>query len=90
MHPDTKCMRDRLALSVPSHMSARNLRLLFVGAGYRVFLAATDSNQVHAGDTSSKFFDMSYVHNNAAMNPYKFKRTRFLMEFLESLSTKST
>ena len=50
----------------------------FVGAGYRVLLAATDSNQVHAGDTSPKFFDMSYVHNNAAMNPYKSKRTKFL------------
>jgi|BogFormECP03_OM3_1039632.scaffolds.fasta_scaffold03510_2 hypothetical protein len=53
-------------------------QIVFVGAGYRVLLAATDSNQVHAGDTSPKFFDMSYVHNNAAMNPYKSKRTKFL------------
>ena len=32
-------------------------QIVFVGAGYRVVLAATDSNQVHAGDTSPKFFD---------------------------------
>jgi hypothetical protein len=25
-------------------------QIVFVGAGYRVLLAATDSNQVHAGD----------------------------------------
>ena len=37
-----------------------------------------------AGDTSPKFFDISYVHNNAAMNPYRSKRTKFLMEFLKS------
>jgi hypothetical protein len=48
-------------------MFARSLRL-FVGASYRVLLAATGSNPVPAGDTSPKFFDMSYVHNNAAMN----------------------
>jgi hypothetical protein len=53
-------------------------QIVVVGAGYRVLLAANDSNQVHAGDTSPKFFDMSCVHNNAAMNPYKSKRTRFL------------
>ena len=53
-------------------------QIVFVGAGYRVLLAATDSNQVHAGDTSPKFFDMSNVHNNAAMTPYKSKRTKFL------------
>jgi hypothetical protein len=53
-------------------------QIVFVGAGYHVLLAATDSNQVHAGDTSPKFVDMSYVHNNAAMNPYKSKRTKFL------------
>ena len=53
-------------------------QIVFVGAGYRVLLAATDSNQVHAGDTSPKSFDMSYVHNNAAMNSYKSKRTKFL------------
>ncbi len=40
-----------------------------------------------AGDTSPKFFDISYVHNNAAMNPYRFKRTKFLMEFLKSFFT---
>ena len=37
-----------------------------------------------AGDTSPKFFDIGYVHNNAAINPYRFKRTKFLMEFLKS------
>ena len=34
-------------------------QIVFVGAGPRVLLAATDSNQVHAGDTSPEFFDMS-------------------------------
>ena len=28
-------------------------QIVFVGAGYRVLLAATDSNQVHAADTSA-------------------------------------
>ena len=51
----------------------KNSQIVFVGAGYRVLLAATDSNQVHVGDTSPKFFDTSYVRNNAAMNPYKSK-----------------
>jgi len=53
-------------------------QVVFVGVGCRVILAATDSNQVHAVGTSPKSFDMSYVHNNAAMNPYKSKRTKFL------------
>ena len=53
-------------------------QIVFSGADYRVLLAATDSNEVHSGDISPKFFDRRYVQNDAAMNPYKFKRTKFL------------
>ena len=47
----------------------KKFQIVFAGAGYRVLLAATDLNQIHSGDTLPKFFDMSYIHNNAAMSP---------------------
>jgi hypothetical protein len=80
-------MRDRSAHSVPSHISARNLRL-FCRSGYRVLPVATDSNHARHCTSRNTTSGSNSRSSSTADAPSPHSPTISISLNLRSLSTR--